>query len=117
MIGFVVRRCAVELGHAPSAAEFAAWANNHGADGESYHLFGRAIDKREAALILKHQARVVTARSATPEEMYVERDPLEMLEPSPQPGSADEPVRGNVVDLAAVRERRRQKQIKRRQRG
>ena len=117
MIGFVVRRCAVELGHAPSPAELAAWANNHGTDGESYNLFGRAIDEREAALILKHQARVVTARSATPQEVYVERDPLEMLDPSPLPVPAGEPIYGNVVDLGAVRERLRQKQIKRRQRG
>jgi hypothetical protein len=87
MIGFVVRRCIVELGHTPSAAEFAAWAN-----GGDARLFGRAISVDEAALILRHRARLVTAKSAAPDEQYVEIDEF-----------AAAP---NVVRLADVRARR-----------
>jgi hypothetical protein len=87
MLGFVVRRCIVELGHAPSAAEFAAWAN----DG-STRLFGRAISVDEAALILRHQGRLVSAKSAAPEEQYVDIDELVTA--------------SNVVRLADVRARR-----------
>ncbi len=96
MIGFVVRRCAVELGRPPSAAEFAAWANDCGEEpGERYCLFGRPISAAEAALILKHQSRLVTARSAAPEEKYFENGAS-----SPAAPSED-----NVVSLADVRDR------------
>jgi hypothetical protein len=27
MLGFIVRRCAADIGHTPTADEFAAWAN------------------------------------------------------------------------------------------
>jgi hypothetical protein len=87
MIGFVVRRCCVELGYRPNAAEFAAWANGGGA-----YLFGRPISEAEAGVILRHQWRLVTAKSAAPEEQYVEIDEL---------------AAGlNVVRLADVRARR-----------
>jgi hypothetical protein len=96
MIGFVVRRCAVELGRVPSAAEFAAWANDCGEEpGERYCLFGRPISEREAAVILKHQSRLVTARNTAPEEERVEE-----TEPSAAASSGD-----NVVSLADVRAR------------
>jgi hypothetical protein len=91
MIGFVVRRCTIELGHQPSAAEFAAWANA-GADREA-HVFGRPISEREAGLILRHQARLVSARSAAPEERWADVDEV-TLDAS------------NVVNLAAARARR-----------
>ena len=68
MIGFVVRRCAVAIGHDPSAEEFAAWANTYREDGRTIYLFGRRIDVDEAAIILKHPGRPVTARSALPHE-------------------------------------------------
>jgi hypothetical protein len=87
MLGFVVRRCIVELGHTPSAAEFAAWAN-----GGNARLFGRAISVDEAALILRHQGRLVSARSAAAEEQYVDLDEI-VTAP-------------NVVRLADVRARR-----------
>ena len=87
MIGFVVRRCTVELGHAPTAAEFADWAN-----GGNVHLFGRPISEAEAGVILRHQRRLVTARSAAAEERYVELDGLALAP--------------NVVRLADVRARR-----------
>jgi hypothetical protein len=87
MLAFVVRRCIVELGHPPTAAEFAAWAN-----GGATRLFGRAISVDEARVILRHQSRLVSAKSAMPEEQYVEIDEL-VAAP-------------NVVRLADVRARR-----------
>jgi len=87
MIAFVVRRCTVELGHAPTPAEFAAWANAGDAC-----LFGRPISALEAGVILRHQARLVTAKSATPDERYVDIDAVAALP--------------NVVRLADVRARR-----------
>lgn len=87
MIGFVVRRCVLELGRHPTPVEFAAWANSGDA-----RLFGREISVEEAALILRHQARLVTAKSASAAEQYVELDELAL--PS------------NVVRLADARARR-----------
>ncbi|MEO8605938.1 MAG: hypothetical protein ABI629_25435 [bacterium] len=92
MIGFVVRRCAVELGRMPTPAEFAAWANSDCE--ERAHRFGRPISEEEARLILRHQARLVTARSATSAEAWVEPDEL-----APPSGA-------NVIRLADVRARR-----------
>jgi len=68
MLGFVVRRCTVALGHAPSPKEFAAWANAQHDGGQSACIFGRPISEREAALILRHPERPVSARSAAPHE-------------------------------------------------
>jgi hypothetical protein len=94
MIGFIVRRCAVDLGRPPSAAEFAAWANEQNGKGRPYRLFGRPIDEREASVILRHRARLVSAKGARPHEVHVEEDFA-----APAEGTA------NVVDLAAVRAR------------
>ncbi|MGD9763884.1 MAG: hypothetical protein AB7V27_09245 [Candidatus Binatia bacterium] len=101
MIGFVVRRCAVELGRTPSAADFARWAN--GQNGASAHVFGRPISEAEARVILHHQSRLVTARSAAPEEEWVEVDEL-----GPPPSAAQDlgAPPSNVVSLAAVRANR-----------
>ena len=71
MIGFVVRRCVVDLGRRPTAAEFAAWAN-----GGTTNIFGRAISEAEAGVILRHQARLVTAKSAAEDEQYAALDEL-----------------------------------------
>lgn len=90
MIGFVVRRCTIDLGHPPSAIELARWAN--ASETRDAHVFGRPITAAEAGLILRHQARLVSARSATPAEQWVAVDEL-----------AAAP---NVVDLAAARARR-----------
>ena len=87
MIGFVVRRCVLELGRRPTPAEFAAWAN-----GGDACLFGRQISVDEARVILRHQARLVTAKSASAGEQYVELD--EVALPS------------KVVRLADARARR-----------
>ncbi|MBP1687438.1 MAG: hypothetical protein H6Q33_3581 [Deltaproteobacteria bacterium] len=89
MIGFVVRRCAVEVGHQPSPEEFAAWANGGGG---SRSLFGRPITVDEARLILRHPGRVVTARSAAPAERFVADDGM------PKPAAA-----GTVISLQTVR--------------
>jgi hypothetical protein len=94
MIGFVVRRCTVELGRLPTAAEFAEWAN-HQDRGRGPNLFGRPISEREASVILSHRARLVTAKSAAPEEIHVERDEWEV------PPAED----GKVVRLDEVRQR------------
>jgi len=87
MIGFVVRRCVRALGRQPTAAEFAAWAN----DGDA-RLFGRTISVDEARVILRHQARLVTAKSASAAEQYVDVDELTLP--------------ANVVRLADARARR-----------
>ena len=71
MIAFVVRRCSVELGRQPTAAEFAAWANSG-----ATRLFGRPISEVEAGVILRHQRRLVTAKSAAIDEQHVELDDL-----------------------------------------
>ena len=62
-LGFVVRECAVSLGHDPTPGELAAWANHQWDDerGE-FCLFGRAITLSEAALILAHPGRAVSVR-------------------------------------------------------
>lgn len=70
MLGFVVRRCANAIGHDPSPAEFAAWANTYHDEDQkrTVYLFGRAITVREAEMILRHPARAVSARGAKPYE-------------------------------------------------
>ena len=68
MLGFVIRRCAVAVGHEPSAAEFARWANAYPDGKRTVHLFGRPISEREAQVILRHRSRPVAARSASPYE-------------------------------------------------
>jgi hypothetical protein len=62
MLGFIVRRCACEIGHPPTPEEFAEWANNQGDNGERYSLFGRPISPSAASIILRHPGRLVTAR-------------------------------------------------------
>lgn len=89
MIGFLVRRCTVALGHPPSAAEFAAWAN-----AGQMNLFGRPISESDARIMLRHQARIVTARGAAPHEQYVDDD-------AALAGAA-----ANVIRLADARARR-----------
>ena len=63
MLGFVVRRCARDLGHAPTPQEFAVWANNQSLDGERYNIFGQAISAETAKLMLSRLDRLVTVRS------------------------------------------------------
>jgi hypothetical protein len=68
MLGFIVRRCTVDMGHQPSPEEFAVWANNYKHGTGIYRLFGRPITADEARVILRHRSRIVTARSAAPHE-------------------------------------------------
>ena len=63
MLGFVVRRCARELGHTPTPHEFAAWANNQSLDGERYNIFGQAISAEAAKVMLRRLDRLVTIRA------------------------------------------------------
>ncbi len=63
MLGFVVRRCARELGHTPTPDEFAAWANNQEENGHCYSLFGREISPSAAEVMLRHLGRLVKVRS------------------------------------------------------
>ncbi len=93
MIGFVIRRCAVAVGHDPSPEEFAQWANEYREAGRRVSLFGRPISIDEARLILKHRGRPVSARSAAPHEILVDE--------------AAAPARlQNVMSLSEARERR-----------
>jgi hypothetical protein len=62
MLGFVVRQCAVALGHAPSPEELAVWANEQRDERGRYRIFGRAITAEEARVILRHPGRLVTVR-------------------------------------------------------
>ena len=62
MLGFIVRQCAVALGHMPSPDELTEWANNqHDARGR-YRIFGRPITVHDAEVILNHPGRLVTVR-------------------------------------------------------
>lgn len=72
MLGFVVRRCAKELGHHPTPDEFALWANNQRRDGERYHIFGQAISAEAAKVMLRSLDRLVTVRS--PEVILGQRE-------------------------------------------
>jgi hypothetical protein len=63
MLGFVVRRCAKELGHSPTPDEFARWANNRECEGTRYSIFGQAISVDTAKVMFRHMGRIVTVRS------------------------------------------------------
>jgi hypothetical protein len=62
MLGFVIRQCAVALGHPPAPEELAEWANNQRDRYGRYRIFGRAISADEARVILRHPGRLVTVR-------------------------------------------------------
>lgn len=62
MLGFIVRRCACDIGHPPTPEEFADWANNQKRDGRRVSLFGKPITPQAAKIILSHPGRMVTAR-------------------------------------------------------
>ena len=62
MLGFVVRQCAVAIGHAPTPEELADWANAQLDESGQYRIFGRAITADDARVILRHPGRLVTVR-------------------------------------------------------
>jgi hypothetical protein len=70
MLGFVVRQCAVALGHKPTPAELVEWANNQRDGRRRYCIFGRAITVDEARVLLRHPERPVTVRSASPRLLF-----------------------------------------------
>lgn len=71
MLGFIVRRCAADLGHYPSPVEFAAWANGQGDGGLGYCLFGKPISPSTAKIMLSRPGRFVTVR---PERFIATQD-------------------------------------------
>ena len=60
MLGFIVRRCAAELGHAPTPDEFAAWANGEANNDATHCLFGKEISPAAAKIMFKQPGRMVT---------------------------------------------------------
>jgi hypothetical protein len=62
MLGFIVRRCAADIGHPPTPDEFAAWANGENQNGEGYCLFGKPISSAIAQLMFRQPGRLVTVR-------------------------------------------------------
>ena len=62
MLGFVVRQCAVALGHPPTPQELARWANEQRDARGRYRIFGRPISTEDARVILRHPGRLVTVR-------------------------------------------------------
>ena len=60
MLGFIVRRCAADLGHNPSPDEFATWANGNGRHGNRLCLFGKEISSEAAKVMFREPGRLVT---------------------------------------------------------
>jgi len=60
MLGFIVRRCAADLGHNPSPDEFATWANGDGRYGGRLCLFGKEISSAAAKVMFSQPGRLVT---------------------------------------------------------
>jgi hypothetical protein len=63
MLGFIVRKCTMHLGHPPTADEFAAWANDQEENGHRYSIFGRPISPSTAEIMLRRLERLVSVRS------------------------------------------------------
>jgi hypothetical protein len=62
MLGFIVRRCAADIGHTPTPDEFAAWANDQRENGRRYCLFGKPISASVAKIMFGQPGRLVTVR-------------------------------------------------------
>jgi len=60
MLGFIVRRCAADIGHSPSPGEFAEWANGQGRNGRRFCLFGKEISASAARVMFSQPGRLVT---------------------------------------------------------
>ena len=58
MLGFIVRRCATELGHQPTPDEFATWAN--GKKSNQLCLFGKEISSSIAKVMFSQPGRMVS---------------------------------------------------------
>ena len=66
MLGFIVRRCAADIGHTPTPDEFAKWANGYHQRGTRLCLFGKEISASHAKLMFTQPGRLV---SVSPEGM------------------------------------------------
>jgi hypothetical protein len=66
MLGFIVRRCAADLGHTPTPDEFARWANGYHQHGKRLCLFGKEISASHAKVMFSQPGRLV---SVSPEGM------------------------------------------------
>ena len=60
MLGFIVRRCAADIGHPPSPDEFAKWANGDKLKGSRFCLFGQEISPTAAKVMFSQPGRLVT---------------------------------------------------------
>jgi hypothetical protein len=60
MLGFIVRRCAADIGHMPTAVEFAKWANGQYRSGKRFCLFGKEISPTVAKIMFSQPGRLVT---------------------------------------------------------
>jgi hypothetical protein len=60
MLGFIVRRCAADIGHTPTPAEFATWANGQQQNGKRLCLFGKEISPSIAKVMFSQPGRLVT---------------------------------------------------------
>lgn len=60
MLGFIVRRCAADIGHTPTPVEFAKWANGQYPTGKRFCLFGKEISPTVAKLMFTQPGRLVT---------------------------------------------------------
>ena len=60
MLGFIVRRCAADIGHTPTAVEFTKWANGQYPSGKRFCLFGKEISPTVAKLMFSQPGRLVT---------------------------------------------------------
>ncbi len=63
MLGFIVRKCIMDIGHPPTAEEFAAWANDQEENGHRYSLFAQPISLSTAKIMIRHPERLVSVRS------------------------------------------------------
>jgi hypothetical protein len=60
MLGFIVRRCAADIGHTPTPDEFARWANGYHQRGKRLCLFGTEISPSIAKVMFTQPGRLVT---------------------------------------------------------
>jgi len=60
MLGFIVRRCAADIGHTPTPDEFAKWANGYHHHGRRLCLFGKEISASIAKVMFTQPGRLVT---------------------------------------------------------
>lgn len=60
MLGFIVRRCAADIGHPPTPDEFASWANEQREGAKRYCLFGKAISPSVAKVMFSQPGRLVS---------------------------------------------------------